>query len=229
MALITATALTSGSNASSSSIVTASITPGANKLILLSFSVADNRTVSSISGNGLTWELIDSETTNAEITTFVYRAMGSSPSAGSVTVNLSGACRNAWGINELDNVNTTGTNGSGAIKQSAKNNNGSADNLTATLAAFESTDNATFGVTGLNGNSGATAVTPGGGFTEKTDTDGTAGGFHTVCETMFRNDNDTTVDSTSSSLMRYVIIGVEIRNASTMPQSSETSGYSFFM
>lgn len=217
MALITATALTSGASTGSSSFSTASVTPGANKLIFLVMSIADGASISSLAGNGLTWVLVNSST-EGNVTLYIYRSMAASPSAGAITATLGASVRHSWGVIELANINTLGTNGSSAVVQSAKAN-GTGTTLTATLAAFSNTANATFGASGITGNSGATAVSPGSGFTELSDTDGAGGGFHTVCETMFRNDNDTSVDSSTSSSMQYAIIGVEIANASTMPSS----------
>ena len=106
--------------------------------------------------------------------------------------------------------------------QTAKAANGDSGNVTtrtATLAAFSSTDNAPFGASGWNGNSGATSISPGSGFTELTDADGTSDSFHTLTQTEFRNDNDTTVDSSTSTAGRYCLFAIEIANASTMPSS----------
>jgi hypothetical protein len=116
--------LTSGSKISASaSFTTATITPGAGRLVL---AFAMNRKVGgaatpTASGNGLTWQQIASVLNfaggNSRITCF--RAMGPAPSAGPLTFDFAGqqqeAC--AWSVFEYDNVDGTGTNGSGAVVQ----------------------------------------------------------------------------------------------------------------
>ena len=73
------------------------------------------------SGNGLAWNQVasvrDAGAGNSRITCF--RAMGPAPSAGPLTFNFGGqqqsAC--AWSVFEYDNVDRTGTDGSGAVPQ----------------------------------------------------------------------------------------------------------------
>ena len=95
---ISAINLTSGSDViAGTSATTESISPGANKLILASVSSRRNDSVDplapSLSGNGLTWVQVNSivydttSTSRRTITTF--RAMGSSPSSGAVTIDRS--------------------------------------------------------------------------------------------------------------------------------------------
>jgi hypothetical protein len=122
---MTATHLTSGGDASNStSYTTGSITPSANKLILAvvtstQSAVPNAPAVSSLTGNGLTWvQVLDSGSADARWRVFVFRAMGASPSAGAVTISMGGTSTNCtWSIAEYDGVDTTGTDGSGAIGQ----------------------------------------------------------------------------------------------------------------
>ncbi len=106
---------------SSSTVLTAfttsSVTPAANSLVLCF--VFGGPAVTSVTGNGLTWELVydgytPQSTVNADSIS-VYRAMGAAPTAGGVTANLSGAA--AAGViiqvQQYTGVDTSGTNGSG--------------------------------------------------------------------------------------------------------------------
>lgn len=149
--------------------VTASITPGANKLILLTvWSFAQIASTpfyspSSVTGNGLTWTLVGSQdyfpdeagapTVNLHSRVSVYRAVGASPTTGPITVTYSGTQPDgiAWAVRQYDGVDVTGTNGANAIvqwvgKQSAPTH--PAPNLSITLAALGSAANATYGAFG---------------------------------------------------------------------------------
>ena len=116
--------LTAGSNVTaSSSFATATITPGAGRLVL-AFVLsrrAGGAGLPTASGNGLTWHQVagtlNAAAGNTRITCF--RAMGPAPSAGPLTFNFAGqqqaVC--AWSVFEYDNVDGTGTDGSGAVLQ----------------------------------------------------------------------------------------------------------------
>jgi hypothetical protein len=116
--------LTAGSNVTaSSSFATATITPGAGRLVLafvLGQKVGGPGTPTA-SGNSLTWQQVASVTNagprNSRVTCF--RAIGPAPSAGPLTFDFAGqqqqAC--AWSVFEYDNIDGIGTNGSGAVAQ----------------------------------------------------------------------------------------------------------------
>jgi hypothetical protein len=116
--------LTAGSNVNASSnFATATITPGAGRLVL-AFVLsrrAGGAGLPTASGNGLTWHQVagtlNAAAGNTRITCF--RAMGPAPSAGPLTFNFAGqqqaVC--AWSVFEYDNVDGTGTDGSGAVLQ----------------------------------------------------------------------------------------------------------------
>ncbi len=149
---------------------TASITPSANKLILLYISgrPSGSTPTAIVTGNGLTWVLVNGEDTSVRYSA-LYRAMGASPSSGAVTITFSLEMRNAtWEISEFDFVDTSGTNGSGAIVQSVRDTASAATSITPTLAAFaDATNNATYmGATHRDHNN---AMTPEAGFTELSD------------------------------------------------------------
>lgn len=190
-----------------SSAVTASISPSSNALILLS--VMSRRgdstepSVPTVTGNGLTWVNITSiyydtaSTSRKKLS--LFRAMGSSPTSGTVTIDFSGENQTDifWTIDEATNVDTSGTNGSGAVVQSAtaKEDAGDGGLLTVTLGAFSSTNNATYG-TFTSDNGGGSAITVGSGFTLLNEQH-PVGLQETLTE--WNVGNDTTVDATTPS------------------------------
>lgn len=148
---ITQASLTSGSDlAGGTTAVTASISPTADRLVLLSivagFTPTTNAAVpTSVSGAGLTFALVNSEvdTTNGIIHA-LYRALSASPSSGAVTATFANTISWArWNVWEHGGVDTGGGNGSAAVVQSAKALDAtvSVSTLTATLSAFGSATN----------------------------------------------------------------------------------------
>lgn len=219
---IACTNLTQGTKTTdATSAATASITPTANALVIAT--VISRRgdsgepTEPTASGNGLTWVSLGSAYTDTggasrkKVTWF--RAMGSSPSAGAVTFSFSETQTSfTWAIDEFTGVDTSGTNGSGAIVQSVINNQdsstGAATSNTATLAAFGSANNATYG--SFAGDQSLTPVAVGSGFTQIADIEETVEGT-TLVYTEFKTTNDTTVDVTYSSGNSNAIIGIEVK------------------
>lgn len=183
--------------------VTASYTPTANRLQLLSVMYTKSTGMAeptSVTGCGLTWIKVASATYNSAATPastiIVYRAMGAAPSAGTISITF-GAGQNgcAWSLAEFAGIDTSGTDGSGAIVQFATNSVDLALPFTVTLPAFSSADNATFGAFGFQAPAAPTSI--GAGFTQVHET-----GFATPNQrilTQWRADNDTTVDFTTSS------------------------------
>lgn len=125
---ITASNLTSGlSGTDTQSYDTASVSPGANRLILVAVAIRNYNfggagTV-TLSGNGLTFVQVTSvdysNVASSKSRLALFRAMGASPSAGAITISISGASNSAcaWSVDEFDGVDTSGTNGSGAVVQ----------------------------------------------------------------------------------------------------------------
>lgn len=155
-----ASLLTAGGSAvSASSFNTASVTPGANDLILVW--IASNVSLpTSVTGNGLTWVQITS------IGNFsVWRSMGASPSTGAITINFGGAQAEIdWIVVDYTGTDTSGTNGSGAIVQSNTNSSASASSLTVTLTNAIGSGNAVAAMFSI-GTQGAT-MTAGGSYTK---------------------------------------------------------------
>ena len=209
-AAITQASLTSGTDAVDNTIfTTASITPTANNLVI---AVINNRATDpnaddpSLSGNGMTWVEITNvlwSATNRRLT--MLRAMGASPSAGAVTITFNNTQTDChWSIFEFAGVDTSGTNGSGAVVQSATNTDNPITSLTVTLAAFGS---ATNGAASGFVHNAAEASTPDTDWTEIHDLNGTAVGL----ETQWRATSDTTAAASWATSSRGAGIAIEIK------------------
>lgn len=131
MAVTSAHLTTGSSTTNASSYATASITPAANRLVLLATLVsvgASPTPTITVTGNGLTWVQVDT-TVAAARTVVVFRAMGASPTAGAVTIAGTSLTSCLWSIVQFDGVDTSGTNGSGAIAQSFNSKPANTNNL----------------------------------------------------------------------------------------------------
>jgi RHS repeat-associated protein len=228
---ITTTNKTSGSGTSASSINTSSITPGSNKLELLTVSsrtdISTNPNQPTVTGNGLTWVAINSivydTTSSSRRRVTMFRAMGASPSSGATTIDFGGQSQTdiTWSNDELSGMDTSGTNGSGAIVQSTtnKDESGSATSLSLTLSSFANSANATYAGFGKDGNPSATAGT---GFTTTADV---ASSTNVGTSTEWKNNNDTSVDISYSGAVLIGGIAVEVKAANT--SSSNTSIFTY--
>lgn len=175
MAITAANLTASFDNTDAQSYNTASVSPGANKLILVTVGIRNYSAVNlgtlSLSGNGLTWVEVATTTyssvASGQSRISIFRSMGASPSAGAITVTVSGSgnasCQ--WSVDEFDGVDTSGTNGSGAIVQSAVNQSDNCTSgLTVTLAALgDAANNAVYAGFGTDD---AQNLTEGSGYTE---------------------------------------------------------------
>lgn len=172
MAITAATLTSAGITTDGTTFTTASITPGANRLVLASVfgRVASGTTPTpTLSGNGLTWVLMGQTATGAATRICcLYRAMGAAPTAGAVTITVSAAWDGAiWQISEFTGVDTSGTNGSGAIVAGSFVNFKSPSTVTSVsvaLGATVSAGNAAYGAVGISIN---TALTAGTGWTDR--------------------------------------------------------------
>lgn len=143
---------TNTSTTNSSPITTASITPTANRLVLAHVVVVGTGSATpTLSGNGLTWVLITDTGSGVTRQLAVYRAMGASPSAGVVTISSASTTITGWlwSISEYDGIDTSGTNGSGAVVQSVQ---AKPTAVTSVSTAFGS------GITAGNGTSAGVAI-----------------------------------------------------------------------
>lgn len=136
----TPVSLTTGSSTSNqTSYTTASISPTAGRLLLcaVGISVATAPTPTpTVTGCGVTWELIDTPST-AVRTVYLFRAMGT-PTSGALTISGGSTTLTSgyWNVSEVPDVDTSGTNGSGAIAQV---HHGRPASATALSSAFPTT------------------------------------------------------------------------------------------
>lgn len=208
--LITAT------TTNASSLATSSITPAANNLILCTvFSVVGSGTGNqpTITGNGLTWVLVKTDTSQTSRRISVFRALGVSPSSGAVTADFGGQSQNTItiSVDEIPGVDLSGTNGSGAIVQSNSNSSsGAISSISVTLGAFSSVINWAYGAVGEDGNAGFSV---GAGFTQISQ----IGSSNTV-QTQYAPNNQTTVSwsVTTSSPVEAVAIEIKMFDQGSM-------------
>lgn len=220
--------LTSGvTTATQTAFSTASITPTANACVLLSFGSRDGANPvggpadpTSIAGNGLTWVKVVSRssglvdaTSNASGRIWVYRAMGASPTAGAITITWAAAQTHAsWDVTEYTGVDTSGTNCSGAIVQSAGNNSAAqgsqASPATVTMgSAPSSASNTTHAFTRYAVN---VAMTPGTGYTQLSQNGSVGDGTRYMAE---NNLNSQTATANNGGAAIWIILAVEVKAA----------------
>lgn len=205
MAITAVNVVNDDDSANASVYTTPSWTPVANRLYILAIATSGTfRTVSSFTdGTGLAWVLI--ATTGAFNTSFnisLYRAMKASGlGAGTTAVTISGnASRGHIVITEFQGVDTSGTDGSGAVVQSNTGILGGAGTaLSITLGAGIGAGNATMGNIATN-LAVDTGIAPGSGYTELQDKHITLPASETQeTETEWRSDGNTVVDWTHTS------------------------------
>lgn len=232
---MTVTNLTAGgSNTGATSYATASITPGTNDLILAAVQtrtgITANPTQPTASGCGLTWVVIASvvydDTSSSRKRLTLFRALGT-PSSGAITFDEAGQSQThaSWVVDQVTGMDTSGTNGSGAIVQSATNFNDTGANtgktLTVTLGAFGSGSNITYGVFADDGS----GMTVGSGFTQAGS--GTSAGGNTMSEYELSNNTSVLINdaATTSELGG---IAIEIKAASVVtPTNGLWLGFNF--
>jgi Putative Ig domain len=169
---IAATHLTSGDNSTGgTSATTASISPTANSLVIVSVSGGLNAgTIPTVTGAGGTWTLIKYTDDNGGFGgnhgVALFRDLSASPGSGALTISFGGVSENHidWSVDQFSSVNTSGTHGSGAIVQSVAGNSSATETgQTITLAALGSPNNAAMG---FLRKTGANIIVAGTGFTE---------------------------------------------------------------
>jgi len=216
-AAITAADLTEdGSATTASSYTTASVTPSSNNLVLawVTNSKGSTPDTPTLSGNGLTWVQVATVTWGTSGTptkrTTLFRAMGSAPTSGAVTIAFGGVNQTGclWSIQQFDGVVTSGTNGSGAVVQSVtgRANSAGTGGLSITLAALSSSLNATAGGFSNRINS-STSLSAGAGYTAFP---GAAVGIPAGIRAEWDATGTTTVNMTQSATSDIAGIAVEI-------------------
>lgn len=135
--------LTSGNSTSSG--VTASITPAAGALV---FAVVQGKGTAlpqpTASGCGLTWDVVASVAYSTDLRLTVFRGMGAAPTTGAITFSFGGATvtNYTWHVVSYTSANRTGSNGAGAIRQVASTSVSAATTISNTLAALRDAQSA---------------------------------------------------------------------------------------
>jgi len=108
---------------SGSTLVLPSWTPAPNDLILVAVALRDETRSVSVSGNGLTFvEIANLDNAQAQTGVNLFRAMGASPTSGSITVTISGNTLPAVAsATRFAGADISGTHGSGAVEAMATN------------------------------------------------------------------------------------------------------------
>ncbi|HMA43087.1 MAG TPA: hypothetical protein VKO86_03675, partial [Gemmatimonadales bacterium] len=169
---ITHTLLTSGHDpTNTSTYTTAAIAPAANALVTVAVLTHQSSAAApspTLTGGGMAgWTVVASVAYNGATPLdrlTIYRAMSSSPGSGPITITSSVTVSNCqWIVSQWSGVDQSGTNGSGAIVQTASATGSAVTSLTAALAAFASSSDVAYGAFGA---ASATAViSAGSGFT----------------------------------------------------------------
>lgn len=229
---LTHTALTSNFDATgATSHATASITPSASQPVYIAvyagFTPAANAAApTGITGAGLTFTKITErlDTTNG-LAISVWRALEASPSSGALTISFANATSQAmWSVLEVSGADTTGTNGSGSVVQSATNADltGAAAAITTTLSAFGSATNGAMSAA-LWVNTGVTPATATAdtGWTEVHEVGfSDTGPVAFTLETQFRATSDTSSVTTFSANGLMLSLAFEIKEAGGAPEST---------
>lgn len=224
---VTCVGVGTGQSTSSNSVASTSITPAANKLYLaiVVSRAAAAPNIPTAAGCGLTWVQVATRVDNSNFRRItVFRAMKASGlSAGAVTATISGSQTVALiSILELDGVNITGTDGSGAIVTSAQN--GATGNVASpvsiTMSAWGDAVNNAAVAAYWHGN--AEVSTPKSGWTEVSDQ---AGISSTSQMAQFKVGQDTTPQfSWAGSTTTWGGIAVEIAGVPAVVYTQTPSG-----
>lgn len=171
---ITHALLTSGNDVNNVKIyTTASIAPAPNTLITVvvtTHQATAAAPVPTLTGGGMaSWDVVATATCDVVATPkkriTIFRAMSASPGSGPITITSSATLSDCqWIVSLWSGVDGSGTNGSGAIVQTASNAADAVTTLAVPLAPFANPNDVAYGVFGINSN--VVAITPGAGFTE---------------------------------------------------------------
>ncbi len=222
MAVATPTTLTkNGSITDATSYTTASVTFTAGRFYLLTFvsrtGITADPTQPTATGTGMTFTVVptngtqvyDNSSSSRKRQTLFY-GLCSSNTTTTVVFDEAGQTQTdaEWCIDEIaSGLVITGTNGINAIVQSAKNLDATAttNTITATLAAFASANNATYG-SFAEGN--GSTLTVGSGFTSISESH-----VNGSCSllTEFNVGNDTTVNATNGINSELGAIALELQ------------------
>jgi hypothetical protein len=150
-----------------------SIAPAPNTLVTVAVTTHNATAaapVPTLSGGGMaSWDVVATTTYDVVGTPkkriTIFRAMSALPGSGPITITSSVTLSDCqWIVSQWSGVDAGGTNGSGAIVQTASNAADAVTTLAVPLAPFANPNDVAYGVFGVNSN--VVAVTPGAGFTE---------------------------------------------------------------
>lgn len=227
---VTLTALTSANvDSTGSTVTTASVSPAPFALVLVAVLLhrfdASSPTVSSLSGNGLTWAQVGQSAAWASSTKrlSLWRGQGAAPTSGAITITPNAAADSlSYSVVSFSGTRFGG-NGSVAVLQSVVGTETSSTPTTITLSStfpLGLADSATYGTFAQNTASG---FTPGSGFTEIHDV--ASGATGSQLETEWKNTFDSSVDSNGNNGVLQLGIAVEIgsfvvpRRSLVLPQA----------
>jgi hypothetical protein len=216
---ISHTLLTAGNDVNNQKVfTTASIAPAANALVTVAV-VGHNATSApaspTLSGGGMTaWAEVASVTLDSlsipHKRMTIFRGLRAAPGSGPITITFPVTVSNAqWIVSQWTGVDASGTNGSGAVVQTASARNDGVNALTAALAPFGDPANVAYGVVGVNGS--GLVVTPGGGFTEISE-QSSGESPRSVLEAEWTT-NDASIDASWGGALKAAILGVELKAA----------------
>ena len=222
MAVLFSNLTLGSSNVDGGTFTTASVTPTSNALQLLTVHtitrITSNPVIPTVTGNGLTWGTVNSGINDpggsSRRRTTLFKALGASPSAGSITLSFGTQTQTSisWCLDEATSVNTITP-----TVQNVQNTVIGATSLIGTLAAFASADNATYGAFGIS--YGGATNTEGSGFTKLGSVVDLDGDVFIVTE--YRADNDTTVNMTfGTAIEDATMTGVEINFSAPLGTST---------
>lgn len=203
----------------SDTATTASFAPTDGRLVIAAIATSsDACTAVSLSGGGVTtwtqFATVAHSTGTNQRKIWLFRAYQASYGAAAVvTITATSATSTAWIIFDVATIDTSGTNGSGAIVQTPTNTGTTETTATVTMSAFgDATNNGAFGFVSRRPNA---AITQEGGYTEISEQSPTAPGHTLEVEWKTGEDLAITADLTSST--SWGMIGVEIKAAGGAP------------
>jgi len=168
------TLLTSGNSKVDQKVCTsASVAPAPNALVTLAVLGSNNTKAApspTVSGGGMsTWTQVATISFDNLATPHkrlsIFRGMSTSPGSGPIRITFTTTQANCqWIVAQWKGVETSGTNGSGAIVQSRTARSDNVAGRLMTLNAFADARNVAYGVFGVR--MSTTGIAPGAGFTE---------------------------------------------------------------
>lgn len=214
-----------GTTTDAASYLTESFAPAANRLVLISINCymatgSVQPPQPTVTGNGITYDLVQAQDVDTlgtdRSTMWVFRGMNSAPTAGQITIDFGATTVGAiaWNVAQSSaNVDTSGTNGSGAIVQAVGATSATTVSASPTVAfspAMTAGNSAYF----ASGTQTAQAQTPRSGWVEIGDVSTVA-----ICglETQYINATDTGGSSTWTTAARAASILVEVKGGVASP------------